>query len=458
MTDYYQLLGVAPSASTAEIRQAYARLARERHPDRFQDATEKQAAQKALQDITTAFNELANPRSRQEYDAATAQADAADARGDRHRRLRARAAARSRRGSSRRRSRCCRRRSTTPPTRRPTTRRSAARSRACRSLAREAVQALERATQLAPNSAAAFADLAVVLARQGLKLRAQKAVEVALRLAPRDPRVAALAAELGLEQAVSDMKITCQALSDVGRKRKGNEDALFLNHEQQLFVVADGMGGHAAGEVASRVAVDAINEFVTLTGGNEEITWPFGLDETISYEGNRLKTAIRHANRRVLEATRESAEYEGMATTVAAVLVDGDTAHLAHVGDSRIYLWSGGAFSQLTSDHSWVNEQIQSGVISAEQARSHPLRNVVTRALGGRSDLLVDIQSRRMSAGDVLLLCSDGLTTMIGDEDIARILGEAEGDVARAAAALVDEANERGGEDNITVVLLKFEE
>jgi len=254
------------------------------------------------------------------------------------------------------------------------------------------------------------------------------------------------------------MKIVCEARSDVGRKRKGNEDALFLNPEQKLYVVADGMGGHAAGEVASRVAVDAINEFVTLTGGNEEITWPFGLDESISYEGNRLKTAIRHANRKVLEATRESAEYEGMATTVAAVLVDGDTAHIAHVGDSRIYLWSREGISLLTSDHSWVNEQIQSGVISPEQARSHPLRNVVTRALGGRSDLVVDIQARRMGPGEVLLLCSDGLTTMIGDEDIASILDEAEGDVARAAGALVDEANERGGEDNITVVLLKFEE
>jgi PPM family protein phosphatase len=254
------------------------------------------------------------------------------------------------------------------------------------------------------------------------------------------------------------MKVLCEARSDVGRKRKGNEDALFLNPEQRLYVVADGMGGHAAGEVASRVAVDAINEFVTLTGGDEEITWPFGLDDSISYEGNRLKTAIRHANRRVLEATRESAEYEGMATTVAAVLVDGDTAHLAHVGDSRIYAWSGGEISQLTNDHSWVNEQIQSGVISAEQARSHPLRNVVTRALGGRSDLLVDVQSRRMKPGDILLLCSDGLTTMVGDEDIARILGETASDVALAATALVDEANERGGEDNITVVLLKFEE
>jgi PPM family protein phosphatase len=254
------------------------------------------------------------------------------------------------------------------------------------------------------------------------------------------------------------MKIVCEALSDVGRKRKGNEDSLFLNREENLYVVADGMGGHAAGEIASRVAVDAINEFVTLTGGNEEITWPFGLDDSISYEGNRLKTAIRHANRRVLEATRESAEYEGMATTVAAVLVDGDTANLAHVGDSRIYRWSGGELAQLTDDHSWVNEQIQNGVISPEQARNHPLRNVVTRALGGRSDLVVDIQAHRMRSGDVLLLCSDGLTTMIGDEDIARILGDAEGDVARAAKALVQEANERGGEDNITVVLLKFEE
>lgn len=257
---------------------------------------------------------------------------------------------------------------------------------------------------------------------------------------------------------MSPMRIVSEARTDVGRKRKGNEDAHFLNPEQKLFVVADGMGGHAAGEVASRVAVDAVNEFVALTGGNEEITWPFGLDESISYDGNRLKTAIRHANRKVLEATRESAEYEGMATTVAAVLVDGDVANLAHVGDSRIYLWSGGLLSQLTSDHSWVNEQIQSGVISAEQARNHPLRNVVTRALGGRADLVVDVQSRRMSPGDVLLLCSDGLTTMVADEEIARVLEESGGDVARAASALVNEANDRGGEDNITVVLLSFEE
>jgi protein phosphatase len=252
------------------------------------------------------------------------------------------------------------------------------------------------------------------------------------------------------------MKLAYEALSDTGRKRKGNEDSYRLNPEHKLFVVADGMGGHAAGEVASRTAVDSINEFVTLSGGNREITWPFGLDDSISYDGNRLKTAIRHANRRLLEATREQAEYEGMATTVAALLVDGDTANIAHVGDSRVYLFKDGKISLLTTDHSWVNEQIQSGVISPEQARNHPLRNVVTRALGGRTDLSVDVRSVPMAADDVLLLCSDGLTTMVADPDIERILGESGGDIGRAARALVDAANEHGGEDNITVVLVKF--
>ena len=256
---------------------------------------------------------------------------------------------------------------------------------------------------------------------------------------------------------MSAMKISSEARTDVGRKRKGNEDAHSVSSEHKLYVVADGMGGHAAGEVASRIAVDSIVEFVNLTAGNDEVTWPFGLDETISYDGNRLKTAIRHANRRVLEATRESAELEGMATTVAAVLVDGDTANIAHVGDSRIYRWSDGEMTLLTSDHSWVNEQIQTGVISPEQARSHPLRNVVTRALGGRADLVVDIQAVTMKPGEILLLCSDGLTTMITDEGIAALLERSGGDIARAAQDLVDEANERGGEDNITVVLMKFE-
>lgn len=254
------------------------------------------------------------------------------------------------------------------------------------------------------------------------------------------------------------MKIAFKAVSDVGRKRKGNEDSLVANPEQRLFVVADGMGGHAAGEIASKVAVDSINEFVCLTGGDEEVTWPFGLDDTISYDGNRLKTAVRFANRKVLEATKEKSEYEGMATTVVAALVDGASANLGHVGDSRIYLFRGGELSQLTSDHSWVNEQLQSGIISAEQARTHPLRNVVTRALGGKADLQVDMQTHSLELGDILLLCSDGLTTMVPDEHIASVLSAAGSDIERAAADLVAEANARGGEDNISVILLRFEE
>jgi protein phosphatase len=254
------------------------------------------------------------------------------------------------------------------------------------------------------------------------------------------------------------LKISYQAVTDVGRKRKGNEDSLFVNPEQNLFVVADGMGGHAAGEVASRLAVDAINEFICLTGDDEEITWPFGLDETISYDGNRLKTAIRYANRKVLEATKEKSEYEGMATTVAAVLVDGDSANLGHVGDSRIYLMRNGSISQLTTDHSWVNEQIVGGMISADQARSHPLRNVVTRALGGKPDLQVDMKVHKIEPGDMLLLCSDGLTTMMPDEEIARVVSDAKNDVEKATRELVAAANAKGGEDNITVVMLRFEE
>ena len=254
------------------------------------------------------------------------------------------------------------------------------------------------------------------------------------------------------------MKIAYQALTDVGKKRKGNEDSVFVNPEQNLFVVADGMGGHAAGEVASRVAVEAINEFVCLTSGDEDITWPFGMDENVSFDANRLRSAIQYANRKVLEATREKKEYLGMATTVVAVLVDGTSANLAHVGDSRVYLVRDDGITQLTHDHSWVNEQLESGIISADQARSHPLRNVVTRALGGKPELVVDVQEHHAQPGDVLLLCSDGLTCMVPDEDIVRLVAESGDDIEQAARSLIEEANGRGGEDNITVLLIRFEE
>jgi serine/threonine protein phosphatase PrpC len=253
------------------------------------------------------------------------------------------------------------------------------------------------------------------------------------------------------------MKLSYEAITDVGRKRKRNEDSLRVNLAQRLFVVADGMGGHAAGEIASRVAVEAIDEFIGQTSGDEEITWPFGIDESISYDGNRLKTAIRYANQKVLEATQERADYAGMATTVATLLVEDKIAHIGHVGDSRVYLFREGQLRQLTRDHSLVFEQVQSGVLSAEEARTHPLRNIVTRALGGTADLEVDIQGLASEAGDLVLLCSDGLTTMVGDPAISDILRESGGAPDAAARRCVDAANANGGDDNITVLVVRFD-
>jgi protein phosphatase len=216
------------------------------------------------------------------------------------------------------------------------------------------------------------------------------------------------------------------------------------------------MGGHAAGEVASQVAVETMEEFIKQTSANQDTTWPFGIDETLTLNGNRLKTAIRFANRRVLERTRERAEYEGMATTVVATLIGGDQADIAHVGDSRLYLIREGQIRRLTDDHSWVNEQVMSGVIDSEQARTHPLRNVVTRALGGKDELEVDMQVLELQDMDLLLLCSDGLTSMLGDEEILKIILTDGHDKQRALQGLIDSANDHGGEDNTTAILLSL--
>jgi protein phosphatase len=254
------------------------------------------------------------------------------------------------------------------------------------------------------------------------------------------------------------MRVDSGSISDVGRKRKSNEDNYCANDREGLYVVADGMGGHAAGEVASELATETIEEFIKLTSSDADITWPFGLDEKLSLSGNRLKTAIRYANRKLLEKVQESAEYEGMATTVAAVLLDKDQAHIAHVGDSRVYLIRGDSIRLLTSDHSWVNEQVMSGLIDSEQARTHPLRNVVTRALGGKEGLEIDMQVLDLQDGDLLLLCSDGLTSMIEDVEILEVVRAGGREVNEVARGLVDAANRSGGEDNITTIALSFED
>ena len=252
------------------------------------------------------------------------------------------------------------------------------------------------------------------------------------------------------------MQVDSGSLSDVGRKRKSNEDNYCANDQEGLYVVADGMGGHAAGEVASELVTATIEEFIKLTSSDADITWPFGVDEALTLSGNRLKTAIRYANRKLLERIKESAEYEGMATTVAAVLLEKDKANIAHVGDSRVYLIRGSEIRLLTNDHSWVNEQVMSGLIDSEQARNHPLRNVVTRALGGKEGLEVDMQVLDLQDGDILLLCSDGLTSMVDDVEILEVVKAGEQEADAVARRLVEAANSSGGEDNITAIALSF--
>ncbi len=242
--------------------------------------------------------------------------------------------------------------------------------------------------------------------------------------------------------------------SDAGRVRSHNEDCFEVDGEHEIYVVADGMGGHSHGEVAARMAVDAIREFVRRSEEPDE-TWPFAYDSRLGRPGNVLKTAVRLAHDQVLSAIRRDGTLYGMGTTVVGCLVRDGEAAVAHVGDSRAYLLHDGRLELLTQDHTWVNEQVVAGYLSEEQARDHPLKNVVTRALGGDSEVSVDVTERRIAPGDAILLCSDGLTTMLDDREIEACLRASAGEGPDLACrGLVAEANARGGHDNVTVVLL----
>ena len=238
--------------------------------------------------------------------------------------------------------------------------------------------------------------------------------------------------------------------------RTHNEDFFEIDSRRNLFVVADGMGGHNHGEIASRIAVETIREFVDKSA-DAEVTWPFRYDTALRRHTNALLSAIHLAHDNVLRAIGRDATLMGMGTTVCGILLDDGTAALAHVGDSRVYRYREGRFELLTQDHTWVNEQVVAGYLSEEQARVHPLKNVVTRALGGDTDVEVDVREERLQPGDVYLMCSDGLTTMLPDSDIQRHL-EAGRPLEETCRRLVDTANQHGGIDNITVVLLQVED
>jgi PPM family protein phosphatase len=226
-------------------------------------------------------------------------------------------------------------------------------------------------------------------------------------------------------------------ITDTGRKRRRNEDAYVC--EPPLFAIADGMGGAQAGEVASRLAAAALKESGADTGGEQ-----------------RISALIQEANRRVYDRSSSDPNTSGMGTTITVALVENGNVAFGHVGDSRAYLIRDGSMEQVTEDHSLVNELLKSGKLSREEAETHPQRSVITRALGTDPDVDVDTFTIEAEEGDLFLLCSDGLTDMVGEREILELVERNRKDIDAALKSLVKAANRSGGEDNITVVAFEI--
>lgn len=253
------------------------------------------------------------------------------------------------------------------------------------------------------------------------------------------------------------MQIKWAVVSDPGRHRSNNEDSYCAYPELGLFVVADGMGGHAGGEVASVLAAEEIKSVIQATASlGPQDTWPVPFDPTCGVGGNRLRAGFNLANRQIAKRVSEDDALRGMATTAVAVLLGEEAAALAHVGDSRAYLYQTGRLKRLTADHSWVEEQVRAGMLSEEAALEHPWRNIVTRALSGGPNLDVEITNLSLAPGDRLLLCSDGLSSVVPDCEIAQMVAEATSENLQSGCdALVERANAAGGPDNVTALIVE---
>ncbi|MDD9941477.1 MAG: Stp1/IreP family PP2C-type Ser/Thr phosphatase [Myxococcales bacterium] len=243
--------------------------------------------------------------------------------------------------------------------------------------------------------------------------------------------------------------------TDVGRKRTHNEDNFALVNEEHLFLVADGMGGHSSGEVASGMAIETMSEFFKATSADPDATWPYKMDKTRGYEENRLVTGIKLANRRIYEASQRENRLHGMGTTIVSLLCVQNQCLIGHVGDSRVYRLRGEVLEQLTEDHSLLNDYIKMKSMSQEEIENFPHKNVIVRALGMKESVKVDALLDMPQPGDTYILCSDGLAGPISDEEI-RALALEHQNLEAAAGAMIERANENGGPDNITVVLCRW--
>jgi serine/threonine protein phosphatase PrpC len=246
-------------------------------------------------------------------------------------------------------------------------------------------------------------------------------------------------------------------VSDAGRVRKSNEDKFVSDPSIGLFAVADGMGGHKAGEVAAQLAIDAISGFIGRSEKDYDVTWPYGIDDTLSFDGNRLRTGIYLANRKVFRVAESSDDYGGMGTTIVGLLITGANASIGCVGDSRVYLQAGDRIEQLTIDDSWAATILaHDPTLRPEDIAQHPMRNVLTNVLGGRASVEVRVTERLLTGGESLLLCSDGIHGVLGPETLRDLL-QKHGDPEQAAQAIVDTALDQGSRDNVTALVVRYE-
>jgi serine/threonine protein phosphatase PrpC len=249
--------------------------------------------------------------------------------------------------------------------------------------------------------------------------------------------------------------IRAWGVSVAGLVRHHNEDRFVSDEEARLFAVADGMGGHRAGEVASHLAIEAVTAFIRRSATDPELAWPYGIDASLSFDGNRLRTAIHVANHRIFQAAENRYDYNGMGTTIVSLLVNDSNVAIGHVGDSRLYLLSRGSLEQLTQDDSWVATVLAHDPgVSAEQISRHPMRNVLTSVLGAREQVNVHVTERPLGTDDVLLLSSDGLHGVVDAGTIQGILAGTP-DVQDAAQRLVDTALEHKSRDNVTALVVR---
>ncbi|MBM4395480.1 MAG: Stp1/IreP family PP2C-type Ser/Thr phosphatase [Deltaproteobacteria bacterium] len=253
------------------------------------------------------------------------------------------------------------------------------------------------------------------------------------------------------------MKLRFAGRTDVGRKRSHNEDRYLVQPEDDLFVVCDGMGGHASGEIASQLACDEVGGFFRTSRGDGDITWPYKPDKRLNEYESRLSVGIRWANFRVFEKASSSLQFKGMGTTCVSIHMANGSCAIAHVGDSRAYRIRDGAIEQMTEDHSLLNDYKKLAQLSEEEIKNFPHKNIIVRALGMKETVLVDTRVEEMRSGDVYLLCCDGLSGEVEDPEMLESVQAARGDLDRACADLIDRANRHGGRDNITVVLVQAE-